>query len=52
MAKNNYIVPLWCVGWTIAYQPKITLTLPSLPDGAGKPLFVYGRIPVLGLRVS
>jgi len=40
------------VNWTIAYQPEVTLTLPPLPDGAGKPLFVYGRIPVLGLRLS
>jgi len=50
MAKNNYIVPLWYVNWTIGYQPKVALTLPPLPDGAGKPLFVYGRIPVLGLH--
>ena len=50
MAENNYIVPMWYVGWTVAYQPGVALTLPSLPDGAGKPLFVYGRIPVLGLR--
>jgi peptide/nickel transport system substrate-binding protein len=52
MAKNNYIVPIWYVNWTIGYQPKVTLALPSLPDGGGKPLFVYGRIPVLGLRTS
>jgi peptide/nickel transport system substrate-binding protein len=50
MAKNNYIVPLWYVNWTIGYQPKVALTLPPLPDGGGKPLFVYGRIPVQGLR--
>jgi len=50
MAKNNYIVPLWYVNWTIGYQPQVALTLPPLPDGAGKPLFVYGRIPVLGLH--
>jgi peptide/nickel transport system substrate-binding protein len=49
MAKNNYIVPLWWVGWTIGYSPDVKLTLPPLPDGAGTPLFVYGRIPVLGL---
>jgi len=51
MAENNYVVPLWYVGWTIAYQPDVALTLPPLPDGQGAPLFVYGRIPVLGLRV-
>jgi peptide/nickel transport system substrate-binding protein len=52
MAKNNYIVPLWYVNWTIGYQPEVALTLPPLPDSGGKPLFVYGRIPVLGLRLS
>jgi peptide/nickel transport system substrate-binding protein len=52
MAKNNYIVPIWYVNWTIGYQPKVTLALPPLPDGGGKPLFVYGRIPVLGLHKS
>jgi len=52
MAKNNYIVPLWFVNWTIGYQPKVKLTLPPLPDGAGAPLFVYGRIPVLGISTS
>ena len=51
-AKNNYIVPIWYVNWTIGYQPKVTLALPPLPDGGGKPLFVYGRIPVLGLHKS
>ncbi|MCJ7672758.1 MAG: ABC transporter substrate-binding protein [Acidimicrobiia bacterium] len=52
MAKNNYIVPLWYVNWTIGYQPKVKLALPPLPDGNGKPLFVYGRIPVLGISTS
>jgi peptide/nickel transport system substrate-binding protein len=52
MAKNNYIVPIWYVNWTIGYQPKLTLSLPPLPDGGGKPLFVGGRIPVLGLHKS
>ena len=52
MAKNNYIVPIWYVNWTIGYQPEVTLALPPLPDGGGKPLFVYGRIPVLGLHKS
>ncbi len=52
MAKNNYIVPLWFVNWTIGYQPNVKLTLPPIPDGAGAPLFVYGRIPVLGISTS
>jgi peptide/nickel transport system substrate-binding protein len=49
MAENIYIVPVWYVDWTIGYSPDVNLTLPKLPDGGGKPLFVYGRIPVLGL---
>jgi peptide/nickel transport system substrate-binding protein len=49
MAKQVYILPGWFVNWTIGYQPNVTVTLPPLPDGQGKPLFVYGRIPVLGL---
>lgn len=52
MAENNYIVPAWYVDWTIGYLPDVKLTLPKLPDGQGKPLFVYGRIPVLGLSKS
>jgi peptide/nickel transport system substrate-binding protein len=52
MAKNVYIVPVWYVDWTIAYSPDVKLTLPPLPDGQGKPLFVYGRIPVLGISKS
>ncbi len=52
MAKGLYIVPLWYVNWAIGYAPSVTLNLPALPDGQGKPLFVYGRIPVLGLSAS
>ena len=52
MADKVYLVPLWYVSWTIAYQPDVKLTLPPLPDGNGKPLFVYGRIPLLGLSAS
>jgi hypothetical protein len=37
------------VGWTIGYQNDVKLAFPPLPDGGGKPLFVYGRVPVLGL---
>lgn len=50
MAKQVYLLPMWYVDWTIGYQPTVKLTFPPLPDGGGKPLFVYGRIPVLGLR--
>ena len=50
--KNVYILPVWYVAWTIGYAPDVKLTLPPLPDGEGKPLFVYGRIPVLGISKS
>jgi peptide/nickel transport system substrate-binding protein len=49
MAKQVYLLPMWFVDWTIGAQPDVKLTFPPLPDGNGKPLFVYGRIPVLGL---
>ena len=49
MAEGLYALPVWYVNWAIGYQPDVELRFPPLPDGAGKPLFVYGRIPVLGL---
>jgi ABC-type transport system substrate-binding protein len=49
MAQKGYLLPTWYVDWTIGYQNNVKLTLPPLPDGNGKPLFNYGRIPVLGL---
>jgi peptide/nickel transport system substrate-binding protein len=49
MAEGAYIYPVWFVDWTIGYQTDVNLNLPKLPDGGGKPLFTYGRIPVLGL---
>ena len=52
MAKGLYLVPLWFVNWAIGYDPSVTLNLPALPDGNGKPQFIYGRIPVLGLSAS
>jgi peptide/nickel transport system substrate-binding protein len=52
MAKQVYLLPMWYVDWTIGYQPDVKLTFPPLPDGGGRPLFVYGRIPVLGLSAS
>ena len=51
-AAGNYITPMWWDVWAIAYLPEVNLNLPPLPDGKGKPLFVYGRIPVLGLSAS
>jgi len=52
MAKQVYLLPMWYVNWTIASQPNVKITFPKLPNGGGKPLFVYGRIPVLGLSKS
>ncbi len=49
IAKGLYLVPAWFVNWTIGYQNNVKLAFPPLPDGGGKPLFVYGRVPVLGL---
>jgi peptide/nickel transport system substrate-binding protein len=49
MAQRGYLLPTWYVDWTIGYQNSVHLTFPPLPDGNGKPLFNYGRIPVLGL---
>jgi hypothetical protein len=49
MAQRGYLLPTWFVNWTIGYGSTVHLTLPPLPDGQGKPLFAYGRIPVLGL---
>ena len=53
MAAGNYIVPMWFVDWTIASNKGVKITFPKLPDGGGKPLFVYGKIPsLLGLSKS
>lgn len=48
-AKGNFITPMWYVNWTIGSQKSVKVALPALPDGAGKPLFVYGVLPVIGL---
>jgi peptide/nickel transport system substrate-binding protein len=52
MAQRGYLLPSWFVNWTIGYSSSVNLLLPPLPDGHGKPLFAYGRIPVLGLSKS
>jgi peptide/nickel transport system substrate-binding protein len=49
ISENVYILPMWYVDWTIVSTKDTKVTLPNLPDGGGKPLFVYGRIPLLGL---
>ena len=51
-AAGNYITPMWWDVWAIGYLPEVNLNLPPLPDGQGKPLCVYGRIPVLGLSTT
>jgi peptide/nickel transport system substrate-binding protein len=39
--------------WTIAGQQGVEgFAGPPLPDGGGKPLFMYGRHPLLGISVS
>ena len=50
MAEGLYALPVWFVNWTIGYANDVKLTFPKLPDGNGKPLFVFGRVPVLGLE--
>ena len=50
IAKGLYLLPMWFVNWTIGSQPNVKVAFPPLPDGGGKPAFIYGRIPVLGLR--
>jgi peptide/nickel transport system substrate-binding protein len=52
MAKQAYLLPFWFVDWTIGYQSDVKLTFPPLPDGGGTPIFIYGRVPVLGLTKS
>ena len=47
LAQRDYLVPEYYVNWTIGYGSGVTIGFPPLPNGAGKPLFVYGRIPLL-----
>ena len=49
ISKNVYLLPMWYVDWTIGSAKNVTINFPNLPDGGGKPLFVYGRVPVLGI---
>ena len=35
------------MNWTIGYGSSVTIGFPPLPNGGGKPLFAYGRIPLL-----
>jgi peptide/nickel transport system substrate-binding protein len=50
MAKRGYLLPIWYVNWTIAYQSAVKLTLPPLPDGHGHARTIDGIVPTIGLR--
>jgi peptide/nickel transport system substrate-binding protein len=52
ISSNVYILPMWYVDWTIGSAKNVKIAFPNLPDGGGKPLFVYGRIPVIGISKS
>jgi peptide/nickel transport system substrate-binding protein len=52
ISQNVYLLPMWFVDWTIGSSKDVKVTLPKLPYGGGKPLFNYGRIPVLGISKS
>jgi peptide/nickel transport system substrate-binding protein len=48
--EQVYNVWSYFVTWVIASRPDVNgLAGPPLPDGGGKPAFLYGRHPVLGL---
>ena len=49
-AQQVYNVWLYYSQWIIAAQKDVQgLAGPPLPDGGGKPLFLYGRHPLLGI---
>ena len=47
MAQRDYVIPEYYVNWTIGYNSNVTIGFPPLPGGGGRPLFAYGRIPLL-----
>jgi peptide/nickel transport system substrate-binding protein len=52
-AKQVYNVWAWYTDWMIAAEKKVQgLEGPPLPDGGGKPLFIYGRHPVVGIWLN
>jgi peptide/nickel transport system substrate-binding protein len=52
-AKQLYNVWAWYTDWMIAAQKKVQgLAGPPLPDGGGKPEFIYGRHPVVGMWLN
>ena len=54
MAQKGYLLPTWYVNWTIGYSSSVSLgpsstglsVGPPLPDGHGRQLFTYGRLPL------
>ena len=49
-SKKVYDVWAYYAAWTVAAQKNIQgLAGPPLPDGGGKPEFIYGRHPLLGI---
>jgi peptide/nickel transport system substrate-binding protein len=52
-ATNLYNVWAYYAQWVVAAQKNVQgLMGPPLPDGGGKPLFLYGRHPLLGIYVN
>jgi peptide/nickel transport system substrate-binding protein len=52
-SKNLYNVWAYYAQWVVAAQKNVQgLMGPPLPDGGGKPLFLYGRHPLLGIYVN
>jgi peptide/nickel transport system substrate-binding protein len=52
-SEQVYNVWAYYSDWTIAAQKNVQgLAGPPLPDGGGKPLFLYGRHPLLGISLS
>jgi peptide/nickel transport system substrate-binding protein len=51
--ENLYNVWAYYAQWVVAAQKNVQgLMGPPLPDGAGQPLFLYGRHPLLGIYVN
>ncbi len=52
-AKQVYNVWAYYADWIVAAQKNVQgLAGPPLPDGGGKPVFLYGRHPLLGIYVT
>ena len=52
-AKKVYNVWAYNANWTVAAEKNVQgLAGPPLPDGGGKPEFIYGRHPLLGIYLT